>query len=477
MLSIEVELLHGTIRAGSADDLVMSGEHDPGDWPPSPARVFSALVAGDGTGDRCRVSVGSEMKVLEQDSPPVVLADGRSAVLESPLLPRYVVRNEKRKEGAVQEYPARRAGLIRPGTRLAPRHPRIVYVWEDLDLEDRHLAAITARAARVGYLGCADSPVRLRVGRVPTHVDLPRWEPDPDGRAVIGVPFEGLLETLDAMYAQFSAGVNVRRSWFRADRALYRDPDDVRRDEPRETPTMLVVRFERAVSGRLSLLVSETLKAATLDLYQRYAAGPDGDVPPVLHGHGFEADRGYQLAYWLALPDVGHRHATGRLHGAAVVLPVGSEPAVIDGVRTALAHLSRLAGPGLEVAASPWAGEARPVTATPRRWLGPARVWASVTPVVQERRTKRGITLETVDRWCDHAQVPSPVDFRESPVSFLTGATRMRNGEVVRHAEDRRPASHFVLDFGEEVRGPVVLGRARQFGMGLFAPIRRGSDQ
>jgi CRISPR-associated protein Csb2 len=45
MLAITVTLLHGTIRAGSPDDTILAGGEPTGEWPPSPARLFSALVA------------------------------------------------------------------------------------------------------------------------------------------------------------------------------------------------------------------------------------------------------------------------------------------------------------------------------------------------------------------------------------------------------------------------------------------------
>jgi CRISPR-associated protein Csb2 len=47
MLAISVELLHGTFRGASADDTAFMGvDGDSGEWPPSPARLFAALVAG-----------------------------------------------------------------------------------------------------------------------------------------------------------------------------------------------------------------------------------------------------------------------------------------------------------------------------------------------------------------------------------------------------------------------------------------------
>jgi len=75
MLAISVDLLHGTFRGASADDTALTGAgNDSGEWPPSPARLFAALVAADGTGPRQRVTDGSELLALEKAPPPSILA-------------------------------------------------------------------------------------------------------------------------------------------------------------------------------------------------------------------------------------------------------------------------------------------------------------------------------------------------------------------------------------------------------------------
>lgn len=212
MIAISVELLHGTARAASASDLALTDQGDPGEWPLSPARVFSALVAGDGTRERCRMTGGSELVLLEAAGPPTIYASPRSEVLASSVNPRYVVVPANAK-GSVQEYPGRKSAPVRPGTRLSPRSPRITYVWEDVQGDPDVVAALAARAARVGYIGCADSPARIRV-----HDELPliepaqRWIPASDGATELPVPFPGLTGVLDAMYDAFAEGQPARRS-------------------------------------------------------------------------------------------------------------------------------------------------------------------------------------------------------------------------------------------------------------------------
>lgn len=477
MLTITIELLGGTIRLGSADDLALTGEEDTGEWPPSPARLFSALVAADGTGPRCHVTTGAELLVLEQASPPLILADPIEAVLSSPLARRFVVVNE-RCEGSVQNYPARSAAEVRPGSRLSPATPVVEYRWPDLALDPVTVQALRLRAARVGYLGCADSAVRLRVSdsEDPCPVaDLATWEPvgqSDEGAVALPVAFPGLVGILDHAFERFTAGEPVRRSWFPARRHWYRIP----RPGGNVDGSALVVwlRFDSSVPGRLALGVTDTLRRATLELYDRWALQGSGELPQVLTGHGF-AGEGYQHAHWLALPEVDHEHAKGRLHGAALWLPPQTDPDIARGVRHSLAHLNELVIPGgRRIGVRLSDGRDGPFAARPRRWRGPARVWSSALPVVHERWGP--VSLAEVGRWCAHAGLPRPVRFRTSRLPLVQGALSLAPAEVFRAGSERRPFSHLSVEFADAVYGPVVLGRARQFGMGLMCPAGRGGS-
>ena len=173
MLAISVELLHGTFR-GDPDGTANTGRLSRGEWPPSPARLFAAFVAADGTGEACRVTDGTELKWLEQLPPPVIYADVEPC--HQPLQPRYVVQHGgAAAKGSHHEYVGRTGVLSRAGVRVAPRSASVVYSWEGGAPGDAILDALRRRAARVGYLGSSDSPVRVRV----TTEDAPvsRWQP------------------------------------------------------------------------------------------------------------------------------------------------------------------------------------------------------------------------------------------------------------------------------------------------------------
>src|SRR5690554_3218884 len=150
MLEISVSFLHGVFR-GSSEDVAITGQPDPGEWPPSPARLFAALVAADGTRDRTRVTDGSELRFLEELPPPITEADRIDDALASPIRARYVVLNENAGNN-VQEYVGRKASAARQGTRRSPRNVTVRYIWPDAEVPAETMASLERRALRVGYL-------------------------------------------------------------------------------------------------------------------------------------------------------------------------------------------------------------------------------------------------------------------------------------------------------------------------------------
>ena len=462
MFTISVELLHGTFR-GDPDGTANTGHLHIGEWPPSPARLFAALVAADGTRQHTRVTDGSELLWLEALPAPTIRA--HSQAWHQAQQPRFVVKAERAKKGTHQEYVARGGALHRPGVRVAPRDPRIVYEWEKAPPPET-FESIRLRAARVGYLGASDSPVRLRVANeIPADSPMGVFTPDPEGEATLNVPRPGDTDLLDRMFDAWRVrGASVARSQFPAlaHSARYRMPDSLAKAECGRVVAWL--RMRPAVSGRRVTAVTSLFKQAVLSHYQRI----HGEPPTVLHGHGFKRT-GYDLARYLALPDVGFPRSRGRIQGLALWMPPASDEAVQAKARDAVSAVQVLKGPGVEVTVFPREDETRPWAAHPRRWLQPSRRWVTAFPVVHERRGK--VRLPEIARWCRHAGVPEPVSFRQSRSPLVPGAVDLMPMEVNRPGRPALPYSHVELWFAEPVPGPVVIGAGRQRGLGLCVPV------
>lgn len=462
MLVITIELLHGTIRA-SADGLAQTG----GEWPPSPARMFSALVAGGGHDPQVPDAV---LPRLETAPPPLIWADSRDDVLATALQQRFVVVDKAHGTG-VQNYPARSAEPVSPGVRLAPRNPVVAFVWPTVELDAESMSSLAVRAARVGYMGCADSPARVRVyDAVPDAVaGIPVWAPDESAPDSLPVPYPGFLQALDEQYAAFQAGEFPQRAWIPAPRQGYRDPaaPPPRADEP----TVFWLRLSKPVAGRRVVDVTSTLRDAVLSLV------PDDLATWVLHGH-HPGGQAYEQARFLALPEAVFPHSEGRIRGAAVWMPAGTDPRIVAAVDAALRGVQHLhKGAALQVGVERFDGVPSPRAVDPRRWIGPSSRWVSVFPVVFERHPHGAPTLAELTRWCAHAGLPVPVAAEVSPVPYVPGAASLHPGEVFRPGKHRWPYAHLRVEFAEPVPGPVVIGRGRQLGLGLMAPQPTGSPR
>ena len=462
MLAISVEFLHATFRAdptGTAN----TGRLTHGEWPPSPARLFAALVAADGTRDECRVTDGCELEWLEGLLPPVIHAASRHHAQR--LEPRYVVEHRSGpSKSNHQEYVGRTGALVRPGVRVSVSRPKVVYAWDEAAPSDAILNALRQRAARVGYLGASDSPARLRVSTVLNHPETDTFTPDQQGDTIINVTKHGDLQVLDRLFdAWRDHGAGIGRAQFPAlnHGQRYRSPA-----QPLERNTGSVVAWLRLgspISGRRVSALTALFKAAVLSQHERLYGEPDR----ILHGHGFDK-RGYEIARYLALPNVGYKWSRGLIHGLALWLPPGVDPIVRRRARDAAHEIGRLTGPGINVRVAR-ASDEDGATTQPVRWCKPSSTWATAFPAIHERR--RTLDLDELARWCRNAGLPAPVDFRSARTPLVSGAVDLAPVEVNRPGRPGLPYSHVKIRFAEPVPGPVVIGSGRQRGFGLCVQI------
>lgn len=478
MLTISVELLAGIYRA-DPDGSVPLGNAVTGEWPPSPARLLAAFIAADGTGDRCTATTGLELEKLSTALPPTIQADVSPCVkreLHNPVIDRFVVASDKDKN-TVQEFPGRKSTVKRSGIRVAPRRRVVRFVY-DLECDSQDLAALRYRAARIGYLGCSDSPVRVMVseGAPSTDPTLAEFTPDKQGSLGINTHTAGDVARWDRLFDE-SRRRGVPRVQYHSlrHRTLYRLPGVD--PEPKEDSGRVVgwLRFDRALSGRRVVVVAHRLKDAVMSQYGRIHGNTT--VPEVLHGH--RRGSGFDLVRFLPLPNVGHVYSDGRIHGAAVWLPPGIGPAEQARIRRAVLAVDRIRVGATRVSVESWDDHpGRDLWATnPFRWRHhpsqpfERQYWASVFPVLLERHGP--VTLDVLNRMAANAGLPPVTHHLESRVPFISGGIQLAPSETVRRGHSQhRPYAHFLVRFSESVVGPVVIGAGRSHGLGLFAPMK-----
>jgi len=433
--------------------------HDPSfpEWPPHPSRLFSAIVAsayrsGSGMTELKRRTI----EWLESLPPPSIAAPD---VELSPAPTCYVPPGDsvgpKGKKGQ-EKY---EHGVHRWGK---PRHfpnatimgdPVIYYDWqEDLDVD--LLTALEEITEGITHVGTSHSialvnPYSGEMTQAPTLL------PDPQGTRFLRIPAPGRLQELDGVFDQ-TAGVR-RPAPACEPLASYRQAKDQTIQE--QAFEFIALRISDSAHGAdTSAYLGRAVRRAVMSVL-------GDDAPPVVHGHNHEKHIG-----WLPLPDVGHRHASGRIVGIGIMLPQELDMKERKKILAGLNEVRevRLLDGRVAQLSAPTPGERLPVVLSQQTWTRPCRTWATVTPVVLDRPPKK-LTDKRVRSALVESMVfagyPEPQDIQVSTFSFFRGAP------PAFRVPAEKPRYHAVVRFKEPVKGPVIAGRLRYFGIGFFRPL------
>lgn len=405
---------------------------------------------------------------------------------------------DKDRKSAVGLLPESRVRQGRSFPSGVPDDPVIHFIWPDVE-PGEHRRALEQLAGRLVNLGHSSCLVHARVvEQVPEAV----WIPDDQGDLVMRWVSKGQLQRLESEYG-IHKGVEPRVLPFVVQRyrpaaasAACAVPTSVFDHED-----WLILR--RVGGARLPHTRAIDLARAVRGALMRHAVQPPAAV---LSGH--EADgspsRDPHLAI-VPLPNVGHKHGDGALLGIALIMPRQLAPEQRRAVLVAIGRWEEEArrqsghddddaptltlglrnGVEIEVERVVW-GLPPLYNLRPSTWCGPAREWSSATPVALDRnpgelfsrdKTKRTAAhrevVEILARSCHYAGLPVPEKVVISPGPMLQGSTGARqfppfpqdNGKF------RRILVHAHITFAEPVRGPVLLGAGRFYGLGLFRPI------
>lgn len=469
-LAIEIELISGRYDAAGA------GDRDTNEWPPHPARVFCALVASARTeADR------DALRWLEQQAAPTIYA---SAEVTSTSRTGWVVTNTVEKNGGSQFHPAR-TNAIKKRLSSTPTAPFIRIEWPVTDATPATVSALDELARRVPYLGRSTGVAAITVkvlsdsgSPARKHEGLSRFDPSTGtatGTTSVRVPYPGYL---DALAAQFEAN---QPAWevSREQRYQRRDETAPSQEAPPARPSVytdvIILNFTGLrPEGRLATMFTEALRRAVMSS----TADP---LPAALHGH--DADGRPHVAF-LALPNVGHKHADGRLMGMAVAipdLPEDERAAIVRGVLAGKLgspadgssghRILKLEVPRIgqvELAYQP--GLVQPWSLEPQRWRRGSTRWVSATPIVLDRYPRKGDFGAEISRSCVQMGLPVPTDVIVSPAPLTKGAVQMTPRDLPDQAKGKL-FRHVELRFPHPVSGPVLLGAARYLGIGLMAPV------
>jgi CRISPR-associated protein Csb2 len=464
-LTLEVEWLTGVCPAARDP-----ADPDP-DWPVQPDRLFSALVASWGLTGAAPAGAEALDWLAAQDPPRLFAVSGAARTTATAFVPPNdaaatdirILPDRRRRQP--RQHPARVLGDL-------PAHLRLV--WDAMP--DPALFAVLDRLARdTSYVGHSTALVRCRfvAGDRPAPGEL-KEEP------TVAAPYPGRRTELEQLFERHQKG-DERARPARATLTRARRPAD-----EAAPPESLFGEAWRVLlpEGRAPEL---TIAAHLAGDLRRWLMGAWGDpLPEWLSGHAADGlPSAHPHLAIVPLANVGWEHADGALKGVALVVPREVEqswspdtPAGFAARRRFDAALAAIGGKGWVVAD---AGALKSLS--PGRYFGPAKRWATVTPIALDRHPKGELSEEAaaqIAEACTRIGLPAPVAVRPAKHSAVRGApSAWPVGGAPRWTgwkrPDRlgaRPIVHAVIEFGEVVRGPVLLGAGRFRGLGLCLPLR-----
>ncbi len=550
MLVVEVELLTGRYAATAHDNRRRA------EWPPHPARFFSALVAALHDRDPVDEQERAALLWLERQPPPGLEVDldvdeqfGRRQVHDVfvpvndvsvagdpwPLVAalreaeeelanaerdtgtkskarrakvaKKAVATQQKKlaaflaravtpsdeppasdvAAAVALLPERRTRQVRTLPVAVPNRTTFSFAWET-EAPEEVRSTLERLCARVTRLGHSSSLVRCSL------VDSCKSNlvPAPDGEWVLRVVGAGQLARLEQEFAWHQA---VENRVLPAQPQRYRRPLATARDLPRSVFMDDWILFERRAGARpLSSRTTDVARALRAALIE--TNGSTEPLPAVLSGHsehGRPSERPH--AAFLACPFVGHPNADGSVQGCAIVLP-----REISGVdrsrllrliaawekRTERDGLVEVAGKGLPPLRLARVQASEKQSLTPSRWCKPSKRFISATPIALDRHpgnlrsnsagTAHRAAVEaqrTIADACEHIGLPRPASVEISLAPMLPGAQPVHAFKPWpdRPGRHRRARVHAEVVFDRPVRGPMLLGAGRYFGLGLCLPV------
>lgn len=527
-LHISVTFLHPTCHARMGKE-----EAAPNEWPPSPLRLFQAMVAGaaarwasDDGSTRAALTAHAPVAALGwlenlcKATPPTILAP---RAVTGQAVPRYVPNNSAdlvaakwARGDALATFEDRTKKVFRP-THLLDGDT-VHYLWpldEAREAEARrHEPTLSAAARCIVALGwgidAAVGDARVVDSAQADALNGERWEPERTGTSGLRLPVSGTLNALVRRHAAFldrlKDGVFQPVPPVRVfTTAVYRRATDL---PPRPFAAFILrpldkdtgyasFRAERAVCVA-AMLRHAACEAAKHDLDDRPGAWRSDEWSlRFVAGHGpagspkrRDRDDAHPRLSYFALPSIGHTHADGLIRRAIIAEPFGG-----DG-RSARWVALRLAGADL-VDEDSKKTVARLEHVEPedaefgrvfrlfaaRGTYEAATVWTSVTPVIlpgyddakpakRERLLMKSLTHAGIDL--------GSVECIESRA--VAWPVRGGGAPALLHSAYRRPkylqhlpAVHVRVRFRTPIAGPVAMGAGRHSGLGVFVACSKGT--
>jgi CRISPR-associated protein Csb2 len=460
------------------------GRDGPREWPPSPFRLFQALVAGVGRRGQLDGEAGKSLAWLESLGRPMIIAPPSHP---GQVITRFVPNNDGDK---VPDRQNRLTGKTsRPTIMLDPFEVHYIWPVKGDCPELRGLIEASGWLTCLGWgidMAYGDGEV-LDDGRIEGLSGI-RWSPIPDtlrDDGLLRVPMEGSMSDLrrahESALSRIEAGKPLRSVHKPQvfDRVFYGSAE-----RPLGRPAVVfglrtdddeMYRYPHAKLIHIAGMTrSAAIKAMKVYPPEDVGEGASVWVENFVAGHRPEgADNHKQFSY-VPIPSIGHGHADAMIRRVMIVAPFGHE--------VQLRHLAdQLDGEQLK----PEGGGEGPVLyrlcedGVTRCYLGSSAVWASVTPIILPGHDdhKPEKTAKLIERALRQSGIDQPCRFTWGAIPnfehCLTAHKYDRNGRPTGYHRPRHlealTAIHVRISFDHPVAGPLTIGAGRHCGLGVLA--------
>lgn len=466
-------------------------------WPPEPWRILRALIATwhhklKHDGRHSEDTLGALIESLSTELPEYTL----------PAACHSHTRHY------MPQFAAGKTSLIFDAFTAVDREAPLGVAWPEVNLPNDQRALLDDLLAVMGYLGRAESWVEAKVvdtatppncrpgdialdtqtgelkGELVTlYAPLPaadyqalrdRFLTDRKAQKKLGPTLPASL--LDALSVETA---DLRKlGWSQAPAARkvsYLRPVDALRPKPvvrrGQAPAVVAVNF--ILDGKPlprvedSLRIGELMRIATMG--QCKLAFGEGSIPPIFSGHNLPAGNRHRHAFYLPWDS----NNDGRLDRILVYVPDGMN----DAEQRILVKVRKL----WDRSGSEWRlvleGSGSPAVASALAHA--SATWESTTPYLHPWHAKKNFSIEDqIRRECRERGIPEPVsveffdevdvgkNHKRRPIHFQR--FRSRRGL----SQPDRLGSFWRLTFPEPIEGPLALGFACHYGLGLFSPVR-----
>lgn len=487
------------------------------EWPPSPYRLFQALVAGAyqyGVYEQLRPALAW----IERQQPPEILAEHQPK--RSKGFDHYVPDNDYRLD---HKKPVMR--VIEP--LLLTERSTVTYVWRIDSTDAPPVADIDHLCSTLSSFGCGvdQAFASARLSRI---VEI-TWEDLDEAaqfrhipslrtaatRGTLRTPKQGSLDDLNRVFS-----LNRRNAMIRLERRKKRWPTVFDRyvytgleamvprphavfrlrhdnDDPARYPHAQLVH----VAGMVRHLAIQRMSAAPPSWHKSDA---EQWLNGFVRGKAENPAGAHARLSYVPLPSIGPQHADAMIRNIMLIAPVGCERD-LEYVATRIDGELLQPEPQRQCA---WEQHCRPPTfenvrlerfTPPRdrfidtRYLGSSPVWETVTPIILDGHNdkKDAKTIKLIQLALERAGIETPCEFTWQSIPFLKNCLTAHKYDIdgrptgyhrPQHLKDRT-AVHVKLWFHDcteqkrpiAVPGPITLGAGRHCGFGLMAAANEGS--